>query len=83
ADLVDPFIHGEQYSLVAAMSITGYLATHIVPGSLNSFTFFNFIVDNMLPQMNPYPDNHSVLIMDNCQIHHTDTLQDVLNDSGN
>jgi hypothetical protein len=103
ADLVDPFIHGEQYLLVAAMSITGYLATCVVPGSLNSFTFFDFIVDDMvctiqyaslpdlliqpwspkLLQMNPYPDNHSVIIMDNCQIHHTDTLQDVLNDSGN
>jgi len=32
--------------------------------------------------MNPFPNNHSVLIMDNCKIHHTDTLQDVLNDAG-
>lgn len=31
--------------------------------------------------MNPFPDKHSVLIMDNCQIHHTDALQDVLNDA--
>ncbi|KAF8228250.1 hypothetical protein L208DRAFT_1292542, partial [Tricholoma matsutake] len=54
-----------------------------VPGSLNSFAFFDFIVDDVLPQMNPYPDNHSILIMDNCRIHHTDMLQDVLNDSGN
>ena len=30
--------------------------------------------------MKPFPDAHSVLIMDNCCIHHTDTLQDVLND---
>jgi len=32
--------------------------------------------------MNPFPDDHSVLIMDNCKIHHTNTLQDVLNDAG-
>ena len=48
ADLVDPFIRGERYSLVAAMSITGYLATHVVPGSLNSFAFFDFIVDDVV-----------------------------------
>jgi len=30
--------------------------------------------------MKPFPDQHSVLVMDNCRIHHTDTLQDVLND---
>jgi len=32
-----------------------------------------------LPQMNPFPDVHSVLVMDNCRIHHTDMLQQVLN----
>lgn len=32
--------------------------------------------------MNPYPAPQSVLILDNCQIHHTDTLQDVLNAAG-
>jgi hypothetical protein len=31
--------------------------------------------------MNPFPDKHSVLVMDNCRIHHTDALQDVLNDA--
>ena len=30
--------------------------------------------------MKLFPDQHSVLIMDNCWIHHTDALQDVLND---
>ena len=31
AELIDPFIDGEHYSLVAALSKTGYLATHVVP----------------------------------------------------
>jgi len=30
--------------------------------------------------MKPFPEQHSVLVMDNCRIHHTDALQDVLND---
>ena len=32
--------------------------------------------------MNPFPAPESVLVMDNCRIHHTDTLQDVLNAAG-
>jgi len=47
ADLIDPFIHGEHYSLVAALSKTGYLATRVVPGSLNSFSF-DFIVEDVV-----------------------------------
>lgn len=32
--------------------------------------------------MKPYPDTQSVLVMDNCRIHHTDLLQEVLNENG-
>ena len=32
--------------------------------------------------MNPYPQPQSVLIMDNCCIHHMDALQEILNDAG-
>jgi len=93
-----PFIRGERYSLAAAMSKKGYLTAHVIPGSLDSFAFFDFIVEDVvcrvmhsrksnthafvqLPHMKPFPDEHSVLVMDNCRIHHTDTLQEVLNAS--
>ncbi|KAJ3803707.1 hypothetical protein F5876DRAFT_54212 [Lentinula aff. lateritia] len=35
-----------------------------------------------LPCMKPYPDEESVLIMDNCQIHHTNTLLEACNGAG-
>ncbi|PPQ84932.1 hypothetical protein CVT24_000123, partial [Panaeolus cyanescens] len=81
AEIEAPFIRGDRYSMVAAMSTKGYLATRAVLGSIDSYTFFDFIVEDVLPQMNPFPDTHSVLVMDNCRIHHTDTLQEVLNDA--
>ncbi|KAF8238355.1 hypothetical protein L208DRAFT_1355350 [Tricholoma matsutake] len=37
---------------------------------------------SQLPRMNTFPDVQSVLILDNCRIHHTDTLQEILNDAG-
>ena len=48
ADFVDPFIRGQHYSLVAAMSKCGYIATHVIPGSFDSFAFFDFIVEDVV-----------------------------------
>ncbi|PBK80910.1 hypothetical protein ARMGADRAFT_863249, partial [Armillaria gallica] len=74
ADMQDVFVRGERYSLIAAMSIDGYIATRVQPGSFDSFGFFDFIVEDVLPLMNPYLEKQSVLVMDNCRIHHTETL---------
>lgn len=48
ADFTDPFTQGEHFSLVAAMSKRGYIATHVIPGSLDSFAFFDFIVEDVI-----------------------------------
>lgn len=48
AQIQAPFIRGEHYSMIAAMSTQGYLATRIVPGSVDSFTFFDFIVEDVV-----------------------------------
>ncbi|KAJ7778932.1 hypothetical protein B0H16DRAFT_1265227, partial [Mycena metata] len=79
ADFEDVFIRGLRYSLVAAMSLDGYIAQRVFEGSLDSFDFFDFITEDVVPQMGVFPDDRSVLVMDNCRIHHTDTLREVLN----
>lgn len=98
-DLSDVFVWGECYSLIAALTTEGYIATWVQMRSFDSFGFFDFIVDDLvhnyglvmqlfhwmlwqLPYMNSYPNEHSVLMMDNCHIHHTDTLLDVVNAAG-
>ena len=50
AELSNPFVHGERYSLLAAMSTQGYIATRIVPGSVNAFEFFEFIVEDVVSE---------------------------------
>ncbi|KAJ7096202.1 hypothetical protein C8R44DRAFT_835292 [Mycena epipterygia] len=70
------------FLLVAAMSIDGYIAQRVLAGSLDSFDFFDFIVEDVVPEMGVFPDDRSVLVMDNCRIHHTETLQEVLNAQG-
>ncbi|THU90853.1 hypothetical protein K435DRAFT_675230 [Dendrothele bispora CBS 962.96] len=83
ADFKDVFIRGVRYSLVAAMSMKGYIATRGIEGSYDApLEYFSFIVDEVVPQMNAYPDENSVLLMDNCRIHHTKSSRDVLNQQG-
>ena len=48
ATLSDVFVRGDRYSLVAAVTTEGYIATHVVPGSLDSFEFYNFIAEDVV-----------------------------------
>jgi uncharacterized membrane protein len=61
AQLPDPFIRGERYSLVAAMSTQGYIATRIVPGSINAFEFFEFVVEDVVSTIVSIPEYASCL----------------------
>lgn len=44
----DVFVCGERYTLIAAISMGGYLATRVIPGSCDSFQFFDFIVEDVV-----------------------------------
>lgn len=48
ADLRDVFVWGDQYSLVAAITTEGYIATRVVPGSLDAFKFYDFIAEEVV-----------------------------------
>ncbi|KZS87010.1 hypothetical protein SISNIDRAFT_393689, partial [Sistotremastrum niveocremeum HHB9708] len=65
-----------RYSILPALTTDGFIATRIVPGSVDGAEFFDFVVGE-LPKMNPYPGDHSVLILDNCAIHKGQDLQDI------
>ncbi|KAI0309054.1 hypothetical protein OF83DRAFT_1027698, partial [Amylostereum chailletii] len=51
----------------------GMMAARVVRGAVDSDEFLDFIVED-LPSMNPFPEPRSILIMDNCRIHHTEAL---------
>ena len=42
------FVHGDHYSILAAMSVEGYVGTCIVPGSVDGDEFFDFIVNDIV-----------------------------------
>ncbi|KAI5804409.1 hypothetical protein EDC01DRAFT_590869, partial [Geopyxis carbonaria] len=58
------------FSVLPALSLSGVLATAVVEGSFTMDTFQKFILHDVVPVMGVYPGPNSVLIMDNCRIHH-------------
>lgn len=48
ATMVGPFVRGTRYSLCAALSLEGYIASRVIEGSYDSFEFFDFIVEDVV-----------------------------------
>ncbi|PKC00278.1 hypothetical protein RhiirA5_278881, partial [Rhizophagus irregularis] len=47
----------------------GFVAVDIFEGACDRKRFVDFVLDQVVPIMNSYPDNNSVIIMDNAKIH--------------
>ena len=48
AELKDVFVRGDRYSLVAALTVDGYIASHVIPGSFDSMDFLEFIQEEVV-----------------------------------
>ena len=59
-----------------------FIAEEVVSVFLFSIHHSLPVSSMQLPQMNPYPAEHSVLILDDCHIHHNDALVDLVNSVG-
>lgn len=66
-----------RYSILPALSLDGILACEIIEGSFTKSTFTEFI-DGLLDQMNPFPGPNSVLVMDNCRIHKSELMLEMI-----
>ncbi len=64
------------FSVLLALSLEGVLYSDIVTGSYDGEKFIWF-VNELTDVMNPYPGKHSVLVMDNCRIHHVLEVEEV------
>ena len=62
------------FSVLLALLLEGVLYSDVMTGSYNGEKFVRF-VNELTDVMNPYPGKHSVLVMDNCQIHHVPRLK--------
>ena len=77
-------VRGERVSALAIISVNGLLDVKVVRGTTNGDTFYDFIQENLLPNLMPFngENPHSVVIMDNCSIHHIDEIVPMIQEVG-
>ena len=64
----------ERWSILPAYTVDGFMNWEIVHGSYDKALFNAFIQCKVLPFCSPFPGPRSVLVMDNCRIHHSEVL---------
>ena len=64
------------YSMLPAITTEGIIYSHIKTGSYNGDQFIQWL-EGLLRVMNPYPGPRSVLVLDNCRIHHVEGVQEL------
>ena len=67
-----------KYSLLCTSNKNGILDYSILYGAVNESTFNQYIVDKMIPILNPYPAPNSIIILDNCRFHHNQIFKDLM-----
>ena len=65
---------GYKYSLSSAMSYNGVQIYEVYPGAVNEDKFNRFVLKKLSSIINPYPGDHSVILMDNIQFHHNEIV---------
>lgn len=75
-------VRGRRYTVIGLMSAAGMLDWMILEGSCNAEVMLAFANIVLAQHMNPFPAHHSILIMDNCLIHHNGEYQSVIRSTG-
>ena len=65
-----------RYSLLPALSQDGIIYSNIKLGSYDGNSFLGYL-KGLLEVMNPYPAPRSVLVLDNCHIHHVTGVREL------
>ena len=60
--------------------VVGIPAHEIIHGSVNGNRFKQFLEEQVVPITTPYPGPRSVLILDNCGIHHSEDVHALIED---
>ena len=72
ASVIWPFKRSECWSILSAYGQEGFITHDITHGSFTAEMFNDFVKYNLLPLCSPFPGPRSIIIVDNCRIHHND-----------
>ena len=77
-----PLLRSSRWTILPAISIDGYICSRVVPEGFNREQFLEFIRRDLLPVMQPFPAARSVIVMDNCRIHHSEDIHLICQEAG-
>jgi transposase len=77
-------VRGKRVNAIAALTSSGLLAVDLVIGTVSGLEFFDFLRGTLIPNMMTYngTNAHSIVIMDNCSVHHIAEVRDLLQQAG-
>ena len=77
-------VRGKRTNAVVGLTSSGIIASKIAQTTMNGETFFDFARGSLLPMMQPFDGRspHSILIMDNCSIHHVAEVKNLFQQAG-
>ena len=77
-------VRGKRVSGLALISVNGLLDVKIENNTTNADSFYDFVQKHVLPHLMPFngQNPHSVVIMDNCAIHHIEEIASMIEDVG-
>ena len=75
---------GKRISAIAAICSEGILGVELTTGTVDGDKFVDFIRGTLIPNMHAYDgtSSKSVVVMDNCAIHHIPEVLELLKDAG-
>lgn len=73
---------GVRVSSIVAINSEGLLVYETLTGTTNGDIFYDFLRGNLIPCMQSFPGPRSILIMDNCSIHHVQQVKELLDAAG-
>ncbi|KIK76462.1 hypothetical protein PAXRUDRAFT_169864, partial [Paxillus rubicundulus Ve08.2h10] len=62
------------------LASSGIIALNIFEGAMTKEQCITFIRDQVSPKLMPYPGPQSVVVLDNCSIHHDKEVQQIFED---
>lgn len=77
-----PFTRGKRVSVLAAMDVNGFFASHSTSGTFDRIRFHEAMKAAIIPFLNPYPLPRSIVVLDNAKIHMCPELEEAINAVG-
>jgi len=75
ASVVWPFKRTERWSILSAYAKEGFITYNVTHSSFTGEMFNKFVEHNLLPLCSPFLGPCSIIIVDNCKIHHNDVCK--------